>query len=120
MIKAAVIALVLTTFVACGDAPQPRRDVLPYSIVSEYPDAATGTMTVLIKVPKSYTPTEVKALAESIIASRKEKYRRITVKSFIEGSSLDGQPFAVSKLENDSVEHAFGNMTGGSVKVPTH
>jgi len=121
MIKAAIIALALTMFVACSDAPRPTpADRQSFSVVSEYPDAATGRLTVLITVRKSSLPPDVKAAAESVIASRREKYQRITVKSFIEGSSLDGQPFAISKLENDSVEHVFGTMPGGSVKIPTH
>ncbi|HKP87438.1 MAG TPA: hypothetical protein VJZ26_15150 [Blastocatellia bacterium] len=121
MIKAAFIAFALMMVVACGDAPRPTSaDNQPFSIASEYRDAATGTMTIIITVPISATPPQVKAAAESVIASRKEQYHRITVKSFLEGSSLDGPPFAVSKLENDSVEHVFGTTPGGSVKIPTH
>ena len=121
MIKAAIIALALTTAVACSNAPRPTEaSHQSFSVVSEHPDAATGRLTVVITVGKSLTPPEVKAAAESVIASRKEKYQRITVKSFIEGESLDGRPFAVTELENGVVAHAFGAIPGGSVKIPTH
>jgi len=121
MIKILAIALALTLFVACGDAPRPTQaENQSFSIVSEYPNQASGSLTVIITVPKSLTPPQVKAAAESVIASRKEKYHRITIKTLIEGSGLDGPPFAVSKLENGSIEHVFGATPSGSVRIPTH
>ena len=121
MIKAAVIALALMPLVGCGSAGAPTRaENHSFSIVSEHADKTTGTLTVIITVPKSSAPPQVKAAAESVIVGRREKYRQITVKSFIEGASLDGAPFAVSKLEGDSVEHVFGAIPGNSVRIPTH
>ena len=121
MIKAVITAFVLMSLVACSDAPRPESyEVRSFSIVSEYPDPATSSATVIIKVAKTSTPPEVKAAAESVIANRKGKYQHITVKTFLEGASLDSPPFAVSKLEGDSVDHVFGTMPGGSVRIPTH
>jgi hypothetical protein len=121
MIKAMAIALAMTLLVACSDAPRPTQaESQPFSVVSEYPDQATGSLMVIITVPKSLTPPQVKAAAESVIASRKEKFHRITVKTLIEGEGFDGPPFAVSKLENGSIEHVFGAMSGESVRIPTH
>ena len=128
MIKVLVAAVALLSLVACGgNAPRPTRADAPlFSIVSEQPDPASGSTNVIIKFPKSTLPPQIKANAESLIASRRDQYRRITVKSFLEGSNLDGVPFAVSKLENDSVDTVFNAVLGGSpapggsVRIPTH
>ena len=102
MIKAVIIAFVLMLLVACSDAPRPMSaEAQSFSVVSEYPDPATGSATVVIKVAKTSTPPQVKAAAESVIASRQGNYRHITVKTFLEGASLDSPPFAVSKLADD-------------------
>ncbi len=99
MIKAVIIAFVLMSLVACSDAPRPESDeARSFSIVSEYPDSATSSAMVIIKVAKTSTPPEVKVAAESVIANRKGKYQLITVKTFLEDASLDSPPFAVSKL----------------------
>lgn len=121
MIKAVIIALILMAFAACSNAPRPERyEARAFSIVSEYPDPATNSATIIIKVAKTSTPPEVKAAAETVIANLKGKYRHITVKTFLEGASPDSPPFAVSKLEGDFVDHVFGTVRGGSVRIPTH
>ena len=121
MIKAVILAFVLISLVACSDAPRPAGgEAQLFSIVSEYPDPATSSSTVIIRLAKTSTPPQVKTAAESVIASRKDRYRHITVKTFLEGASLDSPPFAVSKLEGGSVDHVFGTLPGGSVRIPTH
>ncbi|MGA9773892.1 MAG: hypothetical protein WBV94_32980 [Blastocatellia bacterium] len=121
MIKAVILAFVLMPLVACGDAPRTASvEAQSFSILSEYPNPATGSVIVIIRVAKTSTPPQVKAAVESVIASRKDRYRHITVKTFLEGASLDSPPFAVSTLRDDVTEHVFGTIPGGSVRIPTH
>ncbi|HEX8185190.1 MAG TPA: hypothetical protein VF747_10575 [Blastocatellia bacterium] len=122
MIKVLIVAITLLSIAACGgNAPRPTSaDAQLFSIISEQPDPAAGSTLIIIKFSKLTLPPQIKANAESLIASRKNEYRRVTVKSFLEGSNLDGVPFAVSKLENDSVETVFNASPGGSVRIPTH
>lgn len=121
MIKAVIIAFVLMLLVACSDAPRPMSaEAQSFSVVSEYPDPATGSVTVIIRVAKTSTPPQVKAAAESVIAGRHGSYHYITVKTFLEGASLDSPPFAVSTSRDDVTDHVFGTMPGGSVRIPTH
>ena len=121
MIKAMIITFVLMPLVACSSAPRPASaELQSFSIVSEYPDPATSSVMVIIRVAKTATPPQVKAAAESVIASRQGKYQRITVKTFLEGTSLDSPPFAVSTSRDDVTEHRFGTLPGESVRIPTH
>lgn len=128
MIRVLVAAIALSLLAACGgSAPRPTRaDAPSFSVVSEQADAAAGSTSVIIKFPKTTLPPQIKAQAESLIASRRDQYRRITVKSFLEGSNLDGVPFAISKLENGAVDTVFNAVPGGSaapngsVRIPTH
>jgi hypothetical protein len=112
----------LLALVACNDAPQTSPALeQSFSIVSQQSDPATGTAIITIRVAKEATQPQVKAAAESVIASRKGKYRNVTVKSFLEGASLDNPPFAVSTLQsNGHVDHVFDAAQGGSTRIPTH
>jgi hypothetical protein len=128
MIKVLVVAIALLSFAACGgDAPRPTRADAPlFSIISEQPDPAAASTSIVIKFPKSTLPPQIKADAESLIASRRDQYRHVTVKSFLEGSNANGVPFAISKLENDTIDTVFNSIPGGSpapggsVRIPTH
>jgi hypothetical protein len=128
MIRALIAAIALLSLAACGgSAPGPTRADAPlFSIISEQPEPASGRTSFTIEFPKTTLPPQIKAGAESLIASRRDQYRSITVKSFLEGSNLNGAPFATSKLENDSIDTVFNAgtggapATGGSVRIPTH
>jgi predicted small lipoprotein YifL len=128
MIKALIVAIALLSLAACGgNAPRPTRaDAPSFSIISEQEDPATGGANVVIKFPKSTLPRQVKAAAESLIASRRTQYRQVTVKSFLDGTNPNGVPFAVSRIENDSVDTVFNAgpgrspAPGESVRIPTH
>ncbi|HEX8089812.1 MAG TPA: hypothetical protein VF762_13210 [Blastocatellia bacterium] len=127
MIKALIAAIALLSLAACGGAQRPTgagATSLPaaqsFSIISEQADPVAGSTNVIIKFPKATLPGQVKAAAESLVASRRADYRRVTVKSFLEGSDLNGVPFAVSRVENDAVDTVFNATPGGSVRIPTH
>lgn len=128
MIKAFIVSTALLSLAACGgNAPRPTRaDAQSFSIVSEQADPATGSTNVIIKFPKSTLPPQVKSAAESLVASRRADYRQVTVNSFLEGSNLNGVPFAISRLENGTVDTVFNGVSGGSpapggsVRIPTH
>jgi hypothetical protein len=121
MIKAVIITFALMALVACGDAPRTSPELeQSFSIVSQHSDPATSSATITITVAKGSKQPQVKAAAEAVIASRKAKYQHITVKSFLEGASLDGTPFAVSTLRGNSVDHVFDATQGEPVRIPTH
>jgi hypothetical protein len=128
MIKALVSAIALLSFAACGgNAPAPSgANVQPYSIISEQSDQASGSASVIIEFPKSTLPQQIKAAAESLIESRRDQYRQITVKSFLEGMNLNATPIAISRTENDTINTVFNSASGaspaagGSVRIPTH
>jgi hypothetical protein len=121
MLKAVIMAFALMALIACGDAPQTSPALeQSFSIVSQHSDPATSSATIIITVAKDATQPQVKAAAEAVIASRKGKYKQITVKSFLEGASLDGTPLAVSTLRGNSVDHVFDAVQGGSTRIPTH
>jgi hypothetical protein len=120
MLKAAIIALSLVSLTACGTAPAPTRsDSQTFSIISEQPDPAAGSLTVVIRVSGPASQASVKSIAESIIANRKGDYRNMIVKSYTEGTSASDGPFAISKLEAGSVTHRFNTMVE-TQKIPTH
>ena len=128
MIKVFVAVTALLLSAACdGNAPRPTRADAPlFSIISEQPDPATGSTSINIRFPKSTLPPQIKAEAESLVASRKDQYRQVTVKSFLEGSNENGVPIAISKLDNNAIDTVFNaipggsSAPGGSVRIPTH
>lgn len=127
MIKALIAAAVFVSLAGCGDnAPRPTgADAPAFSIISEHADPASSSTNVIIKFPKSTLPQQVKAAAESLIASRRNEYRQVMVKSFLEGSNPNGAPFAISKIENGAVDTVFNSAPGDqspgrSVRIPTH
>src|SRR2546425_5258038 len=100
MFKTAVIALVLLALVSCGTAPAPARlNAEPFSIISEQADPASSSLTLLIKVSGPATQSNVKSIAESVIANRRGDYRHIIVKSYAVGMTASDPPFAISRLE---------------------
>jgi hypothetical protein len=120
MLKSVIIALSLLSLAACGTAPAPTRtDTQTYAVISEQTDPAAGSLTLLVRVSGPASQPSVKSIVESIIAGRKGDYRHILVKSYIEGMSANDPPFAISRLENDSVTHRFNTMAE-SQKIPTH
>ncbi|HZM85739.1 MAG TPA: hypothetical protein VFF31_04195 [Blastocatellia bacterium] len=120
MLKTAIIALSLSFIAACGTAPAPTRsNAQPFSVISEQADPVAGSLTLLIKVSGPATQPSVKSVVESIITSRKGEYRHILVKSYTEGMNATDVPFAISRLENDSVTHRFSAMSE-TQKIPTH
>ena len=124
MIKALIVAIALLSLAACGgNAPRPTGAGAPvYSIISQQSDPATGSASVVVEFPKSTLPPQIKAAAESLIEGRRDQYRQITVKSFLEGSNLNATPLAISRLENGTIETVFNASpaAGGSVRIPTH
>ena len=115
-----VSAAALSLAACAGNAPRPAAESQPYKIVSELADPASSSNTVMITLPGSSTPVEIKAAAESIIASRRGKFAHVTVKSFLEGASLDGVPLAVSKYDGAAVDHVFTGLSPPSQRIPTH
>lgn len=128
MIKLLIVATALLALAACGGgAPRPTRAVAQsFSIISEQADPASGSASLVIKFPESTLPPQIKAAAESLIESRGGQYGRITVQSFLEGSDLNGAPFAISRREDGAVDTVFNAAPGGppggagSVRIPTH
>lgn len=120
MLKTAIIALDLLIMMACGTAPPPARsNAQPFSIISEQADPAASSLTLLIKVAGPATETNVKTIAESVIAGRKGDYRHILVKSYTEGTNASDAPFAISRLEDGAVTHRFNSMAE-TQRIPTH
>lgn len=121
MIKTVIVVFVLAVFAACG-APPPSSPTLTsgVSIVSQQADPATGSVVVNVKVARSATEQEIKASAESIIASRKARYQQVIVKSFLDGADLEGTPLAISTSRGSSVDHVFDHTQGASERIPTH
>jgi hypothetical protein len=120
MLKSAIIVVSLLSLAACGTAPTPTRsDTQTFSVISEQTDPAAGSLTLLIRVSGPASQQNVKSIVESIIAGRKGDYRHILVKSYTEGMSASDPPFAISRLENDSVTHRFNTMAE-TQKIPTH
>jgi predicted small lipoprotein YifL len=128
MIKVLIVTIAFVSLAACGgNAPPPTSaGAQPFSIISERADQATGSANVIITFPISTLPPQIKAAAESLIESRRNEYRQVTVKSFLEGSDLNGTPLAISRIENDTISTVFNGAPGGSpapggsVRIPTH
>lgn len=121
MIKAVITTFVLVAFVACGAPPPTSPNLEPgFSIVSQQADPETKSVIVIITVTKGATEQQVKAAAESVIASRKDRYQHIIVKSFHEGANTEGTPLAISTSRGNSVDHVFDATQGGSERIPTH
>ncbi|MFY9556210.1 MAG: hypothetical protein WAV20_26470 [Blastocatellia bacterium] len=119
--KAITLALTLSLLLSCdGAAPPPSRsNAQPFSLISEQADPAAGSITLVIKVTGPPTELSVKSIAESIIANRKGEYRHILVKTYTEGATASEAPFAVSRLEGETVTHRFNSMAGNQ-KIQTH
>jgi hypothetical protein len=114
------MAITLLPLAGCaGNAPT-RAETPPFTIISELSDPASHSTTILITVPKTSTPTDIKAAAESVIAARRDRFARITVKSFAETTDLNGVPLAVSKFEGAGVDHVFNASLPASQRIPTH
>ncbi len=103
----------------CG-GNAPTRAESRFTIVSELNDPASHSTTIIITVPKPATPTDIKAAAEAVIAARRERFARITVKSFPEPADLNGVPLAVSKFDGAAIDHVFTSPLPSSQRIPTH
>jgi hypothetical protein len=121
LLEVGAAAVLLSFAVSCGGAAPPSTvaSARSYSVVSEQADPAAGTLTISIKVAGPATQSNVKSIAESVIAERKSEYRHITVKSYAENATANDQPVAISRLENDSVTHSFNTRTE-TEKIQTH
>ncbi|MCI0488204.1 MAG: hypothetical protein L0229_16575 [Blastocatellia bacterium] len=120
MIKFQVMALVLAICVACSNAPPPTRArAEPFTVLSEQPGADNLSLTVIIKLNESPTEPSARTIAESVIASRKDRYQNITVESYLSGASASDPPYSVSKLEGGSVTHRFNSQVAPQ-RIPTH
>ena len=78
-----------------------------------------SSLTLLIKVSGPANQTNVKSIAESVIASRKDEYSHIIVKTYAEGMTASDAPFAISRLEDGTITHRFNSMAE-TQKIPTH
>lgn len=120
MLKSAVIALFLLALVSCGTAPAPTlSNAQPFSVISEQADSVASSLTLLINVSGPATQSNVKSIAESVIANRKSEYRHIIVKSYAEGMTASDTPFAISRLEDGAITHRFNSLSE-SQKIQTH
>ncbi len=120
MIKAILGVVVLLISVACGTAPAPTRsNAQSFTIISEQADPAAGSLTLLIRVSGPAAEANVKAAAESAIASRKGEYRHMVVKTYVEGMTASDAPFAISRFEDGPVTHRF-NAMAETQRIPTH
>lgn len=119
-ILALTLTMALLALAGCAGSAPTRAESPPFTMISELSDPASHSATILITVPKSATPTDIKAAAESIIAARRDRFARITVKSFSETGDLNGVPLAVSKFEGAGVDHVFNSSLPASQRIPTH
>lgn len=120
MIKTAIIALGFLVLASCSTAPAPTRsNSQPFSIISEQADSAAGTLTLLIRISGPATQPSVKAIAESVIASRRSDYRHIIIKSYAEGTNASDAPFAISRLDDGAVYHRFNSLPE-TERIQTH
>jgi hypothetical protein len=114
------MTIALLSLAGCaGSAPTPA-EAAPYTIISELSDPASRSATIIITVPKTATPADIKDAAESLVAARRDRFARITVKSFTEPADLNGVPLAVSKFEGAGVNHVFNSPLPASQRIPTH
>src|SRR2546422_11766585 len=118
MLKTAIIAILLSTLPACGTAPT-RSTSQTFSVISEQADSVASSLILLIRVSSPANQTNVKSIAESVIASRKGEYRHIIGKSYAEGMTAGDAPLAISRLEGGARTRGL-NSLGGSQKIPTH
>jgi hypothetical protein len=120
MLKTAITAFGLLTLVSCSTAPAPTRsNPQPFSIISEQADSAASTLTLLIKISGPATQPSVKAIAESVIESRRGDYRHIIIKSYSEGMTASDAPFAISRFEDGAVSHRFNSLPE-TERIQTH
>ena len=119
-ILAMTMAIALLPLAGCAGSAPMRAESSPFTIISELSDPVSRSATILITVPQSATPTDIKAAAESVIAARRDRFARITVKSFTETADLNGVPLAVSKFEGAGVDHVFNSSLPASQRIPTH
>ena len=113
MVKIIFTLLVLLMVAGCDRAPAQSRAsqaAAPFTILSEQPDAQTGALVIDIKIAGPTTESNVKEIAEGIIANRKGQYNNITVRSYLAGSEPYALPYGMSKLENNSVTHRFNQQ----------
>ena len=120
-LQAMFCMLILLPLAGCmGDRPRVQTELVGYVIVSELSDPASHSATIIITLPQSSTPTDIKAAAEAVIATRRDRFERITVKSFPQPADLNGVPLAVSKFEGAGVDHVFTSPLPASERIQTH
>lgn len=122
MIKIIFTSLVLLMAAGCDRAPAPGRAsqaAAPFTVLSERPDAQTGALVIDMKIEGPTTESNVKEIAEGVIADRKGQYSNITVRSYLAGPEPGALPYCVSKTENNSVTHRI-NQQGATHRIPTH
>jgi hypothetical protein len=119
MMKAAIVMVVLSCIVACGGAPAQWTAQQPYTIISEQPDTASGGLVIDVKLSGQPARSDVRSIAESVIATRRSEHKKVVVRSFIDSASRNRIPFALSRLENGLITHEFSSQTE-TQKIPTH
>ena len=120
MLLALTMTIALLSLAGCAGSAPMRAESSPFTITSELSDPVSHSATILITVPQSATANDIKAAAESVIAARRDRFARITVKSFTEPADLNGVPLAVSKFEGAGVDHVFNAPLPASQRIPTH
>jgi len=120
MLQTMIFSLALFVLIGCGTAPRLTSSETPlYSIISEQPDPQTGSLMMTIRVSGPATQTNVRSVAESAIEARRNQFRNIIVNSYTEEMTAKEPPFAISRLEGNSISHHF-NSLAETQKIPTH
>jgi|SRR5262252_5848012 len=120
MLKIAIVFIVLFALIGCGTPPRPAGSDSPlYSIISEQPDPQASSLTMTIRVSGAATQTNVRSVAESAINARRNQFRNIIVNSYTEEMTAKEPPFAISRLEGNSISHHFNSLVE-TQKIPTH
>jgi hypothetical protein len=106
-----------TSTSTAGSASTGSASPASYAVMSETPQ--NGTLLASIQVPRSAREPEVKSAVESFVASRRDRYTQIAVRTFFEGSAESDSPYAISRFKGDSTRHEFFS-SALEQKIPTH
>lgn len=121
MIKIAIILSTVVLFAACGSKATnlATNTTDSFTILSESPDPATKSVTVNIRIDGPISEDNAKAAAETVIARRRDSYRNVTVRSFLQGSKETDLPYLTSALYDGAINHKINPMAAPQ-KIPTH
>jgi len=119
MLRSILVAAIALGMLGCDSAGPPKA-VSPnqYTVISEQANPS-GALEVSIKLTGPASEPQVKSITEGVINDRKERFKNITVSTYVDGTGASRMLYSTSTFDGQTVAHTFNNQAQQQ-RVATH